>query len=85
MTKQPEAIECAAWLENAWGNDGTPLSTQWELRAAGELRRLHEVNAELLAALNGLLLAAGMKDPQPWRDARADVVELLRKSTGGKE
>ena len=69
MTKQPDALRLAFLVENA----------------PAELRRLHEVNVELIAALNGLLLAAGMKDPQPWRDARADVVELLRKYTGETE
>jgi len=80
MTKQPEALRLADDIEDIQGLDsidGTIVD-----KAAAELRRLHEVNVELLAALNSLLLAAGMKDPQPWRDARADVVELLRKVTG---
>ncbi len=82
MTKQLEALRLADEFDNEEWIAGTK---QWRGEAAAELRRLHEVNVELLAVLNGLLLAAGMKDPQPWRDARADVAELLRKYTGEKE
>jgi len=47
MDKQPEALRLADELQD------TPFeSTRYE--AAAELRRLHEVNAELLAALDKL-------------------------------
>ena len=82
MNKQPKALRLADAIDPRLQ---ATLSFSAYMSASDELRRLHEVNVELLAVLNGLLLAAGMKDPQPWRDARADVVELLRKSTGGKE
>ena len=47
MTKQPEALELADSLCRRY--DLFPKSD--EFKAAAELRRLHDVNAELLAAL----------------------------------
>ena len=50
-TQQPEALrltQVAPYLEN--GERG-----QWIMSAADELRRLHEVNQELLAALQALV------------------------------
>ena len=50
MTTQPEALrlaEVSPYLEG--GERG-----QWIMDAAAELRRLHEVNQELLEALKGL-------------------------------
>ena len=45
MTTQPEALRLAEQLETEWGDD-------CELdKAAAELRRLHEVNQELLEVL----------------------------------
>jgi hypothetical protein len=44
-TKQPEALRLADFFET------DSSSTFAEFRAATELRRLHKVNAELLAAL----------------------------------
>ena len=43
--KQPEALRLADSLERM------SLSTKWDKQAAAELRRLHEVNQELLEAL----------------------------------
>ena len=49
MNTQPEALRLAAMLSLTFpGNKGVDL-------AAAELRRLHEVNAELLEALKGLV------------------------------
>jgi len=45
--KQPEALRLADALEELYGYADTDA-------AAAELRRLHEVNAELLAALDKL-------------------------------
>jgi len=44
MNKQPEALRLADELETEWI---TPL----EFRSAAELRRLHQVNQELVEAL----------------------------------
>ena len=43
--KQPETLRLADSLERM------SLSTKWDKQAAAELRRLHEVNQELLEAL----------------------------------
>lgn len=48
MTTQPEALRLAHWLERDGAN------CQQHLDAAAELRRLHESNQELLAALEKL-------------------------------
>ncbi len=45
MSAQPEALMLADTLERM------SLSTPWDKKAAAELRRLHELNAELLKAL----------------------------------
>ena len=49
MSKQPEALRLAKWL-GAMPSSGYALSNQ----AATELRRLHEVNQELLEALSAI-------------------------------
>ena len=62
MTAQPEALRLAQYFEgfntsgHVW-HDGQPL----HLAAAAELRRLHEVNQQLLDALR-------------WIDSRCPVV-----------
>ena len=48
MSKQPEALRLALYYESP------PCKTR-EKEAAAELRRLHEMNAELLFALKNLL------------------------------
>ena len=52
MTKQPEALRLADESDNDEWIAGTK---QWQEEAAAELRRLHEVNVELLEALNQML------------------------------
>jgi hypothetical protein len=52
MTKQPEALFLAECIDK--DNYGA-ASTQIEFRASKELRRLHEVNAELLEALEWMV------------------------------
>ena len=48
-TKQPEALRLADELESEWFAD-------YDIQnAAAELRRLHEVNQELLEALNQII------------------------------
>ena len=48
MSTQPEALRLALALEKYWGPE---YGADRELQAAAELRRLHEVNQELLGAL----------------------------------
>ena len=47
MSEQPNALRLAKWLD-AMPSSGYALPNQ----AAAELRRLHEINQELLEALN---------------------------------
>ena len=56
MEKQPKALECAEdlarfmrYLERIWGDDYAEFRTLTE--SEKELRRLHEVNLELLESL----------------------------------
>lgn len=51
-TKQPEALRLADESDNDEWIAGT---NQWREEAAAELRRLHEVNAELMEALQALI------------------------------
>ena len=51
--KQPEALRLADWLEASF--------SEGDKQAAAELRRLHEVNAELVEALK-----AALSDDQPY-------------------
>ena len=48
MADQPEALRLADALEAYWGAD---LGHDRERQAAAELRRLHDLNGELLEAL----------------------------------
>jgi hypothetical protein len=56
--KQPEALRWANILEHQAQYDG---ATDYKHKAAAELRRLHEVNAELVEALK-----AALSDDQPY-------------------
>jgi hypothetical protein len=49
MNEQPEALRLADWLCRIYGDLQTPR------RAADELRRLHSVNAEMLAVLKEIM------------------------------
>jgi len=78
MNKQPEALRLAAELT-------TPY-TEVNREAANELRRLHEVNVELLALFKEFQVASKAPDysfdGQSWLD-RMDVV--VNKATGETE
>ena len=80
--KQPEALRLAAIL----GNEFDTYTDTWSAKeAAGELRRLHEVNVELMDALQ--LIAEtdsidAVLDPQ--RAIRA-AREAIAKATKGQE
>jgi hypothetical protein len=70
MTEQPEALFLADELEAPLG---TVISGEVDKRAAAELRRLHEVNAELLAALKAYEAWA---DPTICRDAELRAIRI---------
>ena len=69
--KQPKALMLADQLERM------SLSTQWDKKAAAELRRLHEVNAELVEALR--VVVRGV--PDTW-DGVKQAKEAIAKSQG---
>jgi hypothetical protein len=48
MSKQPEALRLAEWIED-------DMTCQGDDEIAAELRRLHGVNTDLLEALQGLI------------------------------
>lgn len=76
MTTQPEALrlaEVAPYLEG--GERG-----QWIMSAAAELRRLHEVNTELLAALKVAKTIIGHPDDAHTRMI-ADVINKAERGT----
>jgi len=65
MSTQPEALRLAVWIEaNVFGK-GT--ATKNDLAVAAELRRLHEVNAELLKALELFLAHSSEPECAIWR------------------
>ncbi len=79
MTTQPEALRLAAALtravEQEAPDDDTIVVARWFVEnAAAELRRLHESNKELLAALK---LAA---DNAYWPDTKARLGAIIAKA-----
>ena len=86
MEKQPKALECAEdlaifmrYLERIWGDDYAEFRTLTE--SEKELRRLHEVNVELLEALQDMLvLQAGISADQ--QDTLQRASAAIAKSTG---
>ena len=98
--KQPKALECAEdlarfmrYLERIWGDDYAEFRTLTE--SEKELRRLHEVNVELLEALklaaNALDKMGDMPDydvsPDAWFSLGCENIvknskSLIAKSTG---
>ena len=69
--KQPEALRLADQLERM------SLSTPWDKKAAAELRRLHEVNAELVEALSGVIRGV----PDTWEGVQK-AKAILDKAKG---
>ena len=81
MTTQPEALRLADELEKCWADPGL------QLKAAAELRRLHESNTELLAALKVAALAIHEYRTQGaphayWDDVEYQAAEAINKSEG---
>ena len=73
MSEQPEALRLAKWLD-AMPSSGYALTNQ----AAAELRRLHEVNRELLEALklaDALLWGANMNAVVVERKVKAAIAK----------
>ena len=80
--KQPLAFRLAKRLERQRGDIGHAVLM---LHAADELRRLHEVNAELLLALNTMLTEMGM-DENDWNKPTYNQARAaIAKTTGETE
>lgn len=71
MTKQSEALEIADELDALEDMCGSPIL---EMRAANELRRLHEVNVELLAALKNLIVKYQGKKQGVWGELTPEML-----------
>ncbi len=88
MTKQPEALFVAECIDR--DNYGA-ASTQIEFRASKELRRLHEVNAELLEACKAFLVYAssdtsdGVEMMLAYNHALTIACAAVAKATGETE
>jgi len=70
MSEQPTALRIAEWFEGGYGG--------CESEAAAELRRLHEVNQELLEALklaDALLWGANMNAVVVERKIKAAIAK----------
>ncbi len=65
MTEQPEALRLADWAAS--------YSTTMHNKCAAELRRLHEVNAELLGTLVAIEIALQLPFATP-----AQIREIIR-------
>ena len=75
MNKQPKALWLADELEKY------TYDFEWHSTAADELRRLHEVNAELVEALKDILSWEENEEMTWYPKARA----ALAKATGGEQ
>jgi hypothetical protein len=80
--KQPLAFRLAKRLERQRGDIGHAVLM---LHSADELRRLHEVNAELLSALNTMLTEMGMDENEWNKPTYNQAREAIKKSTGKTE
>lgn len=72
MIKQPEALRLAVQLEREWINDALNYDTAQD--AWTELRRLHEVNQELLEALQRIKHHFDT-DEYAWKIAEAAITK----------
>ena len=77
MSKQPEALRLAEWLENKI----PPNDTTTFANIATELRRLHEVNQELLKTMRQLA-CLGNGDNYGNSDGNIIAQVALNKATG---
>lgn len=72
MTKQPEALRLADISKNgSW----IVSTNAWREEAEIELRRLHEINSELLEALKVLVANGGIGSEDMFDDARAAIAK----------
>jgi len=72
---QPEALQLADDRPTSLGDD----LYQWAIDAEGELRRLHAVNQELLAALKDLINCADTN--RDWTELKAARAAIAKGET----
>jgi hypothetical protein len=76
---KPEALRLADESDKDEWIAGT---NQWREEAAAELRRLHEVNAKLIGALN-VLMEWQVKNVRVWHNEAYDYAhDILAEATG---
>jgi hypothetical protein len=80
--KKPIAFRLAKRLERQRGDIGHAVLM---LHSADELRRLHEVNAELLSALNTMLTEMGMDENEWNKPTYNQARDAIKKSTGEQQ
>ena len=81
MSKQPEALRLADWLEETIPE--FPEPTRLESEAAKELRRLHAANVDLLTALKAAWKVIGPMSPtNDWVAAGCVIHEAIEKHGG---
>ena len=86
MTKQPEALVLAEQLKDLSNKFPTPSHDRGVLNSAiDELRRLHEANVELLAALNAMLTHMGMDEDDWNKPTFSQARAAIAKATGEPE
>lgn len=76
MTDQPKALWLAEYLENCRPEDA-PAST-----AAAELRRLHEVNADMLSALRAIVAVAETENSFSMQNIKDCANIAIKQATG---
>lgn len=76
VNEQPEALRLAEWIEG-------DMTCQGDAEIAAELRRLHESNTELLAALQAFVKtdAPDQIKSSIWKQAYTAINKAERKTT----
>jgi hypothetical protein len=85
MSTQPEALWLAEYVENHW-----PMDREMDLRVATELRRLHEVNAELLNEFKQVMRWINNWEPEfiydpDWKVDGEKAKAAIAKATGEQQ
>lgn len=76
--KQPEALRLAGWLEDI----GSPVELCEQV--ATELRRLHALNAELLQALDIVVVSIKVGPPEYDLNDTLEIAESALEAAKGK-
>ena len=86
MSKQPEALGLADWIKNEeFYQSSDPFINDKMDKVEAQLRRLHEVNQELLETLNQIDMAGILYNETPVECVgrlRAIAIDAIKKATG---